>query len=106
MQKTLTVVLIVNIILLLIAVDTLGLAKALCDSPKFYANAEDAECIAKTRITLYVGLSIALVILVPLQIIITMLFQSLIIDEERPALSNKKHGLESDEEARLLSIHT
>ena len=66
MQKALFIFLTVSLIMLLIAVDTFGLAKMLCASRIVDGTVDEAECIAKTRVTLYVGLSIALILLVPL----------------------------------------
>ena len=64
---------------MLIAVDTFGLAKLICNEK----DSANTECIHKTRTALYIGLIIAFVILVPLQFAITMLFEAIELAEEK-----------------------
>lgn len=73
MQKILLASIFTGLILSMIAVDTLGLAKMICGK----SSANDLECVSKTRITLYLGLATAFVVLVPLQVAITMLFEAM-----------------------------
>ena len=62
-----------GLILTMVAVDTLGLPKMLCDKK----DSANQECISQTRFTLYVSLAVAFVVLVPLQVFFVMLFENM-----------------------------
>ena len=84
-------VLIAGLVVLAVAVDGFGLAAHICDKDLglkfggYAAHLTDMKCSGSTRTTMYIVIGIAFLIVVPLQLMILRLFESMredLIDEE------------------------
>mmetsp|Transcript_43464 Transcript_43464/g.57523 ORF Transcript_43464/g.57523 Transcript_43464/m.57523 type:complete len:111 (-) Transcript_43464:247-579(-) len=79
-QRLLLGLMIAAIVMLAIAVDCFGFALHLCEkdmgrvSPTMEDKITDLECAEKTRHQLYIGLLIAFLTMVPIQLFVTMIF--------------------------------
>jgi len=69
-------------LLIIIGIDGIGLSKHLCDSDLgsfkvgFTLHQTDLECASEMRIILYISWAVALVTVVPIQILLVSLFEA------------------------------